>query len=1356
MQVTRLKLAGFKSFAEPTEIRIEPGLTGVVGPNGCGKSNIVDAIRWVMGESSARGLRGDEMEDVIFAGSDARPGFDFAEVSLLLEPQSESEGAALEVARRLGRGVGSTFRMNGREARSRDVARLLADSAASARSAAIVGQGQIGALVEARPQERQRLLAEAAGIGGLRSRRREAELRLDAATANLATLGEREATLSEQTSRLQKQVKDAKRWRELNQRHRELQVLLALARYLDAERELTAAKDALAVAETAARDAGAAARTGAEAAAAASARLPGLRETEQGLASARARLEERLDLRRAEVEAARAAVERSQARGQELADDLAREERAAGEAAAALTGFEAERDAAPERLRELDVAVSGVQERAAAAERALEEATATWQACERNRSRTNELVEAGERAAAAAASTASVLETRLATLSQEITAVEARLAEQSGPSEDVAELARARHAFDAAETEHLQARSGLEAALVAQGEAARAQVEARARLQAATTARERRREREEQRAETGARVQALDERYREAATQKEAASAQLSALDLDALRDAAVVAERLFADAEAQLPGRRSSAEQAEAKQRHAVEALAQARTTEARIEAELQGLGPPAPGVAETRPALASDLVEPCWHAAVAAAVGDDALAPIDDAADEAWRETVPEVVADLPGPVVALAEVVSAPGSLAARLALTGVCDDVDTAERLHAELRPGQRLTTRQGGLWRWDGYRRRPGVEPRGSDLIARELRRAALRAELANVAQTCTEADAAAAAAQRHSQEARGAAQLAADEMERRRAAQHAATFALERATAEAARLATLSESLDATLAATAADLAPLRDRLAALGEGAGDEGEGQSQVDREDEAAAALQGLTARLDAADGELAAARSAIVEAEGRLAERRAALDAAATTAESSAKHRAQAARAAEQELAALLERRRDAEGRLADARAELEAAGASSAQYQADRQAADAAADAAGEALSAVRKARDEAATALLATGSERQAAADRVMAVEHDIGAARERLRTSRDALGELRRRQEALAAEQAALADPARQAAAAAELAAGIAAAEEELEAAVAARAEAESAADSALERQRHAEAAAAATAERLEAARLKVATAEARQAAADAAGRERLKSSPADLLADQTVAAEARAADAENVERELVRLEAARDRLGAVNLRADDELQTLEEDLRTLAGERGDLERAVGELRRAIGELNREGRTRLLEAFRAVEQHFGRLFTQLFGGGRAELALAEDPDDPLGAGLELGASPPGKRLQALSLLSGGEKALTAIALIFAFFRTQPAPLCVLDEVDAPLDDANVGRLADLMAEIAAATGTRFVVVTHHPLTMARMHRLYGVTMVERGLSSLVSVELEAAIALRESGTAPA
>ena len=214
-------------------------------------------------------------------------------------------------------------------------------------------------------------------------------------------------------------------------------------------------------------------------------------------------------------------------------------------------------------------------------------------------------------------------------------------------------------------------------------------------------------------------------------------------------------------------------------------------------------------------------------------------------------------------------------------------------------------------------------------------------------------------------------------------------------------------------------------------------------------------------------------------------------------------------------------------------------------------------------------------------------------------------------------------------------------------------------------------------------------------------------------------------------------------------RLKSERENMGPVNLRADVEADELNDRIQTIFAERDDLISAIARLRQGISNLNREGRTRLMKAFKDVDRHFRELFTGLFGGGKAHLALTES-DDPLEAGLEVMASPPGKKLQTLSLLSGGEQALTAIAILFAVFLTNPAPVCVLDEVDAPLDDANVERFCQLINEIAKDTSTRFLIVTHHRLTMARMDRLFGVTMSERGVSQLVSVDLKAAEQIRE------
>ena len=247
---------------------------------------------------------------------------------------------------------------------------------------------------------------------------------------------------------------------------------------------------------------------------------------------------------------------------------------------------------------------------------------------------------------------------------------------------------------------------------------------------------------------------------------------------------------------------------------------------------------------------------------------------------------------------------------------------------------------------------------------------------------------------------------------------------------------------------------------------------------------------------------------------------------------------------------------------------------------------------------------------------------------------------------------------------------------------------------------------------------------------------------------RESLDCSPGEALAVAGISPEESLPELDEAERKLERLLRERERMGPVNLRAEQEAAELDEQLQVMASERADLEAAIARLRQGISDLSRKGRERLLAAFAQVDEHFQALFVRLFGGGKAHLALTES-DDPLEAGLEIMASPPGKRLQTLSLLSGGEQALTATALLFAVFLTNPAPICVLDEVDAPLDDANVERFCNLVQEIARVTGTRFMIITHHSYTMARVDRLYGVTMAERGISQLVSVDLARAERLR-------
>src|SRR6202050_3955833 len=369
MKLTRLRLIGFKSFVEATDFEIEPGLTGVVGPNGCGKSNLVEAVRWVMGESSYKAMRAAEMDDVIFSGNTDRPARNHAEVSVVIDnadrkaPAAFNENETLEVSRRIMREQGSIFRVNGREVRARDVTVLFADASTGSRSPALVHQGRIGEIIQARPDQRRRLLEEAAGISGLHVRRHEAELRLKAAEHNLSRVEDVIGQLAAQVASLKTQARQAVRYRNISGQVRRTEALLFHLRWIAARAELAETQRSK---DEAGR--GVAARTGERAKASTkqaqvAATLPALREAEAKAAAALQRLIIARETLEREETRAKERIGELDRRIAQFSADLQRERALAADAEAALQRLAAEETALKSVARETDTRLTGVNQR---------------------------------------------------------------------------------------------------------------------------------------------------------------------------------------------------------------------------------------------------------------------------------------------------------------------------------------------------------------------------------------------------------------------------------------------------------------------------------------------------------------------------------------------------------------------------------------------------------------------------------------------------------------------------------------------------------------------------------------------------------------------------------------------------------------------------------------------------------------------------------------------------------------------------------------------------------------------------------------------------------------------------------
>ncbi|ADP72230.1 chromosome segregation protein SMC [Rhodomicrobium vannielii ATCC 17100] len=1151
MQITRLRLLGFKSFVEPTELLIGPGLTGVVGPNGCGKSNLLEALRWVMGETSYKTMRASAMDDVIFAGTDKRPARNMAEVMVAVDntkrtaPAAFNDADVLEISRRIQREAGSVYKVNGKEVRAKDVQILFADAATGARSQAMVQQGTIGQLINAKPQDRRRILEDAAGIAGLYTRRHEAELRLKAAEANLERLKDVLGQLGNQLSSLRRQARQAQKYRELTTELRKLEAMQHHLHYSAAnvavQSEEAQLLEALRAVGQFTQAEAAALRLQAEAADA----LQPLRDEEATRAAVLHRIEvERNTLDREEARAKEREAE-LRARLVQVQADAEREDAAIAEARELLEKFDRDEEA----LRALGDGSEARAETEARAENAMEGL--------------NEAEDA-----------LNVLTSKVAELRAERRQLEAQIAEHGGRAGRFAQQ---------------------------EAELSRQLADLRARAEAASPV----------------------EDLREDVAMLEA---QIETIEGDI-----IAAEEAVAAARLREKDTRDAAGAARLR----------AKSLETEVATLIKLLKPSDAG--RFKPIVDQISVSAGYEVALGAALGDDLDVTADQTSPTRWT-LVSDAGGDpaLPYGAERLSNFVRGPLELSRRLAQIGVVASRDEGERLKASLAVGQRLVTREGDLWRWDGFVSAANAPSAAARRLAERNRLAGLEEQLDEVREAADRAEAERLAAQNAATEAQASEKRLREAV---RASQ--AQLAQKRATFSQAERAAMEE------ANKLRNIEEARERAAYARE--------EAEAARED-AQAALEEARP-VDQAEAELARLKERAAAARDVYTQAKAALD----DIDRDIRARAFRLKQIGEERLRWLQRTKSANAQINSLAERLDGIRAELAEAE--------------ELPAKIADRRNKILMEIGQAETARKAAADQLAAATNGL---READRSLRDAQSGLSTARETRARIEA-----------------------------------------------------------RLEAARE-------RRAEYANAIRDTFECQPPEILSAVGLEDDATLPSPQEIEQQIVKLKAERERLGGVNLRAEEEAAALGGEFDGMEKERSDLQEAIGKLRTGIASLNKEGRKRLLEAFDTVQAHFVRLFQILFGGGEAELQLIES-DDPLESGLEIFCRPPGKKPQVLTLLSGGEKALTALALIFAVFLTNPSPICVLDEVDAPLDDANVDRFCTMMEEMARSTETRFLVITHHPMTMARMNRLFGVTMQEKGISQLVSVDLQAAERFREA-----
>jgi chromosome segregation protein len=1136
MKFKSIRISGFKSFLEPTEIPIDNGLTGVVGPNGCGKSNIVEAIKWVMGENSARQMRGDGMDDIIFSGTNDRPGRNYAEVSLKLDntekkaPANFNHLEEIEISRKIEREKGSIYKVNGKQVRSRDIQLIFADNGTGARSSGIVGQGRISQIIDSSPENRRIILEEAANIKGLHSRRHEAELKLNGATDNLNRLLDIEKTYQEQLVELEKQARKASRYKSVGERLRKAESTLFIKLLKSAEVEL--------------------------------------KDYEVELVNAKNKVDE------AQI-------------------DVSKNTKLKLDAFEKIPGFkkkEAEKSAV---LQSLNIMKIRLEQEKSSTNKTLENVSNQITQVEIDIKRELEIKEDAKK-----------------TLSNLLVEEQKLLADSkkfSGKIEEAVELVKElKIKSDNAD----QKLSSINSRIYS----------IKSNTESITK-----------------RIIDLREKIKKSESQIHQFNSEEDNNNFEKNKKRIFEINDLIDEKNKLLISKKNDYEKNKKILIDLNKQKSEADYNFNMYKVELKSLSSLLGQDSLNKNSLEKNIDNiASLEKAIGSILGETILAPVlsnyeINASTSFWRNNFRDIIeTKLPNGVKPIITSIKKNSILELALLGVGIAESQESAFKLQKELSFGQALTTKEGGLWRWDGFVQPPQVQNSYSERLEKIARLRSLEKKFPNLEkkQKIIEENI------KENQNLIKVMETNIEELEKD----------ISDLIIENNNLNLMNTRIESKLDSSKVLIA---------------EHENIINLSREE-----LEILNSELSNNDN-LPTLLADELSLRNISEQYRNQLTDAMASEHQIRNHESFQSRS----LIQINNQKINWEKRETEANTRLSSLQNREKDLKTEKQKLI-------DLPNDFQKREEELGVEISKAMEMRNIEADNLVKAETTLIELEKIEKISEQKVSLLR--EEMIKIES------------------------------------------------------------KLNIARTQVKNIEERVFEKLRVHADKLYET-ANINKDDQIDS-----SIDLLEKTVQRLINERDSIGAVNLRAEEEMNEMKDKIQTMFNERTDLEQAIDKLKTGISELNKEGRQRLRESFDEVNKNFKILFKKLFGGGDVELKLVGN-EDPLYAGLEIFASPPGKKMQLLSLLSGGEQALTAISLIFSVFLCNPAPICILDEVDAALDDTNVGRFCNLLEKIVEETDTYFMVITHHRLTMAKMDRLFGVTMEQKGISRLVAVNLEQA-----------